>query len=96
MRKLGLSVVLQLLSASAILAQSAWLPEPGRLVSSGTVVHQSFDEFYRGAERRPTPFGELQQTTYLVGLETGIGGSFAVYSRLGGPDCRPKSSDWAP
>ncbi len=72
-----------LAATSVVSAQSAWLPEPGRFVFNTSVVHQRFDEFYRGTERNPTPFGDLQQTTVFVGVERAISPRLAVDGLIG-------------
>lgn len=75
----GLSVV----CATGSWAQSAWLPEPGAFVGTGTVVYQSFDEFWRGEDRNPTPFGNLHQTTLLIGVERSISDNVAFDGTIG-------------
>lgn len=49
---------------------TAWLPEPQTGYLTASVVHQSADEFYEAAARRPTPGGEnLSQATAWLNAE---------------------------
>lgn len=65
------------------LAQSAWLPSNDRFAGSGTVVHQSYDEFFAADARADTTFGELTQISFLFGFERGFGERLAFDGAVG-------------
>lgn len=83
MRRIIIGIIACGLAAGTAAAQSAWLPEQGRFVSSGALVHQTFDQFYRGDTRSPTPFGDLAQTSLTVGVERALGSDLALDGTIG-------------
>jgi len=76
-------ILLTFLFTLSSFGQSAWHPNEGDYNFSLSHVVESYDEFYRGADRRDYPFGEFHQhTTYLSG-EYGITDKLAVDFTLG-------------
>ena len=65
---------------------SPWLPAPGGGSLTLSFVSQSATEFYRAAEKRPTPGGgaTLGQQTMWVDLTYGLADSVALDFRAGG------------
>ena len=67
-------------------AGSPWLPAPGGGTVAVSLVSQSATEFFRAADRVPTPGGghDLKQQTFWIDGFYGISDSIAVDFRVGG------------
>ncbi len=70
------------LTANAF-SQSAWHPNEKEYNFSLSHVIDSYDKFYRGADRRDYPFGEFHQHTTYLSVEYGITNELALDFTLG-------------
>jgi hypothetical protein len=85
MKRFATYAICSLFPLSCLAEGSPWLPEPETGNVNTSYVFQTSDEFYRAAEKKPTPGGgeDLSQHTLWLSVNYGLTDDFAIDFRTG-------------
>ena len=88
MMKKTILVCLFMTSFLSLFGQSPWLPTKGKFSTNFSYIHETYDEFYRGADLRDYPFDEFTQNTLFLSFEYGLSDKWALDLTFGITDSK--------